>query len=140
MKYVEFIHKVKDIAIAIDDENDVAFILPDYRYLINISGLNIDSVDDFPGFNYDIVYEVLKLEVDAYNATHNDMPYITSWLKNILKYGLSPVEEQAQTELFKDIIEYSKQKNIEQAKIKEVNDMLEQDNVFIGKKTPETYQ
>lgn len=139
MKYVEFINKVKDIALAIDEENDVAFVMPDYRYLINLSGLNIDSVEDFYGLNYDIVYEVLKLEADAYNATHNSIPYIAGWLKNILQYGLSPAEERAQTELFKDIIEYSKQKNVDLAKQEAAEEMFGTDGLFIGKKTPETY-
>lgn len=140
MQYVEFINRVKEIALAIDDENNVAFVLPDYRYLINLSGLSIDSVEDFPGLNYDIVYEVLRLEAEAYNATHSPIPYIASWFKDMLMYGLSPMEEQAQTELFKDLVEYSKQKNINEAKKEAAKELLKSGGISIGKKTPETYQ
>lgn len=106
MLYQEYIQKAKNICVAVDDVNNTAYLLPDYRYILYLSGLKIEDVSDFPGVNMDIVCENLKLEADAYNARNNMTPAISSWIRETILDVFSPIESAEQDELMKNIIEY----------------------------------
>ena len=116
MRYAEFIQKAKDIALVIDHDQKYCYITPDYRYLMNLAGLNLEDVEDFPGVSYGIVAENLRLEVEQYNAMNNPMPYLASLLKDILDYQISPIVEQENNELMLNMLEYIRAKNPPQEK------------------------
>ena len=108
MLYSEYISKAKAMCIAIDDVNDVSYLIPDYRYLLSLSDLNLEDVTDFPGVTYDIVADNLRAEVDAYNTRHNMVPGLAAWIRETLFQALSPIAVQEQNELFANMIEYLK--------------------------------
>ena len=114
MLYSEYISKAKAMCIAIDDVNDVSYLIPDYRYLLSLSELNLEDVTDFPGVSYDIVADNLRAEVDAYNTRHNMVPGLAAWIRETLFQALSPIAVQEQNELFSNVIEYMKAKNQEE--------------------------
>lgn len=113
MLYSEYISKAKAMCIAIDDVNDISYIVPDYRYLLHLSDLNLEDVTDFPGVNYDIVADNLKMEVEAYNSRHNMIPGLAAWLRETLFQALSPLAVQEQNELITNMIDYMKAKQKE---------------------------
>lgn len=108
MLYSEYISKAKSMCLAIDDVNDVMYLIPDYRYLLRLSELRIEDVTDFPGLTEEIVAENLKLEAEGYNARHNMVPGIAAWLRETILDVLSPIAAQEQDELIKNMVEYMK--------------------------------
>lgn len=108
MLYTEFMIKVKNLAIAIDDTTNKAYIIPDYRYLMSKADLKTSDVEDFDGLNDDIVSESLKLEVKAYNAMHDAGAYVSNMLKDIIDYAALPLNEEQNNELIKNVLEYVK--------------------------------
>ena len=108
MLYSEYIQKAKNMCLAIDDVNNVAYLIPDYRYILHLSGMKIEDITDFPGVTPEIIAENLKLEADGYNARNNMGPGLAAWLRETILDALSPVAAQEQDELFKNLIEYMK--------------------------------
>lgn len=108
MLYTEYITKAKDMCLAIDDVNNVAYVLPDYKYMLTLSDLNLEDVTDFPGVTYADVGENLKLEAEAYNSRHNLVPAIAAWLREAIVDVVSPMTNEAQNELVKNMIDYMK--------------------------------
>lgn len=106
MLYSEYISKAKNMCIAIDDVNNVSYLMPDYRYMLCLSNLNLEDVTDFPGVTYDIVGENLKLEAEAYNARHNMVPGLAEWIRETLMTSISPLAAQQQNELIKNMSAY----------------------------------
>lgn len=108
MLYSEYIQKAKAMCLAIDDINNMAYLLPDYRYILHLSGMKLEDVTDFPGVTPEIVAENLKLEADGYNARNNMVPGIAAWLRETILDVLSPIAAQEQDELIKNLVEYMK--------------------------------
>ena len=111
MLYTEYIAKAKDMCLAIDDVNNVAYLLPDYKYMLTLSDLNLEDVTDYPGVTYDDVSENLKLEAEAYNSRHNLVPAIAAWLREAIVDAIAPIAAQDQNELIKNLIDYMKANN-----------------------------
>lgn len=111
MLYSEYITKAKNACIEIDEQNDTAYLIPDYRYVLSMSELKLEDVTDFEGVNMDIVRENLELEVKAYNARHNLVPALALFAKDFIFTELSPLLVQEQNELFANMIEYMKANN-----------------------------
>lgn len=114
MTYAQFIMQAKDMCLAIDDDNNTCYLLPDYRYLLSLANMKLEEIEDFPEVTWDIVSENLKLEAEAYNATNNYVPYIAAAIKDIMVTQLSTLAVQEQNELFTHVIEYMKAKNKEE--------------------------
>ena len=109
MLYYEYISKAKRLCIAIDDYNNTAYLLPDYRYLLRNAKMDIAQVTDFEGLTEEIVAENLKLEVAAYNVRHNPSPALALFAKEALLEVFSPMQQQ-QNDLIASLLAYIKEK------------------------------
>lgn len=84
MLYQEYISKVNALCINIDEGTNVAYINPDYRYLLSVSGLEVSDVTDFKGLDLEIVKDELNKTVDAYNTINNKLPGLVEFISNVL--------------------------------------------------------
>lgn len=84
MLYQEYISKVNALCINIDEGNNVAYINPDYRYLLSVSGLEIADVTDFKELDFEIVKDELQKTVDAYNTRNNKLPGLIEFVSTVL--------------------------------------------------------
>lgn len=84
MLYQEYISKVNALCINIDEGTNVAYINPDYRYLLSVSGLEIADVTDFKELDFEIVKDELQKTVDAYNTRNNKLPGLIEFVSTVL--------------------------------------------------------
>ena len=84
MLYSEYITKAKSICITINESNDIAYLLPDYRYILHLAGMDLKDVTDFPDVTMDIVGENLRLEAEAYNKKHENMHLFIDGIENFI--------------------------------------------------------
>ena len=132
MLYSEYISKAKSMCIAIDDVNNVAYLLPDYRYILNLSNLKLSDVTDFSDVTPEIVADNLKAEVTAYNSRHNMVPGIAEWLRETILTTLSPLAIEEQNKLVANIIDYMKA-NAKPAEPVQENNSVPETNSNTGK-------
>jgi len=111
MTYAEFISKAKNICIVIDDEAEVAYLLPDYRYLLHIADMKVEDIDDFPDVSMEVIGENLKLEVEAFNIRAVKKKRIIDAMNDVIDLVLNPIADGTTDTLFKDVIEYIRVKN-----------------------------
>ena len=81
--YQEYISKVNALCINIDEGSNVAYINPDYRYLLSVSGLEIADVTDFKELDFEIVKDELQKTVDAYNTRNNKLPSLIEFVSTL---------------------------------------------------------
>lgn len=120
MLYSEYISKAKNICILINETNNVAYLSPDYRYILYLAGMDLKDVTDFPDATMDIVGENLKLEVEAYNKRHENLHSFVDNLENFIASFVVPLLETDQNEIIdmflkraQDVMKVSNEKQTE---------------------------
>lgn len=111
MLYTEFMNKVEDLVLDRDDNTGLTFIRPDYMYTLKKANLDLSNIGDFDDVTYDIILEHLKLKRDMLNTKSNKLHIIADWIYDIITTTVNPIEVETQNELFKNMLEYEKEKN-----------------------------
>jgi len=115
--YNEYMNYASGNCIDFSPVTNLAYVLPDYRYIMRMAKMPPSIVEDNEGFDWDELGESLKLEVEMYNNESNDLVVLAKQIREFLQEEVSPVVAQEQNELFKNMVEYLKANN-EQAKEK----------------------
>lgn len=102
MLYSEYITKAKSICISISDNNGIAYLLPDYKYILYLAGLNLTDVSDFPNVTMDDVGENLRLEVEAYNKQNENLRPFIERIEELIASIVVPLQTTDQN----DIVQY----------------------------------
>ena len=121
MLYIDYMTKVKEIAIIENEETGMVYIRPDYEYALETSGIKLSEVTDFENVTRDNVYRQLLLERDMLNVRNDKMPYVAQWLYDVIYSMVDPAIVEEQDKLMKDMIEYRKEKNAIDNRTKELN-------------------
>lgn len=111
MLYIDYMNKVKEIALITDEDSGITYIKPDYEYALTVAGLDLDDVEDFENVNRTIVYRQLLLERDMLNARNDKTPYVVQWIYDVIHSVIDPALVEEQDKLMRDMIEYRKEKN-----------------------------
>lgn len=111
MLYSEYITKAKSFCILINEENNMAYLIPDYRYILLLSGMKLSDVTDFPDLTMDIVGENLKLEVEAYNIRNDNARVFIDELRSLFTSVLSPLAVNEQNEIVHILLQQMQQQN-----------------------------
>lgn len=111
MLYHEFMNYASDQCIAFSNNTHLAYVLPDYRYVLREAGFTPDKVEDNEGLTWDEIGESLKLEAEMYNAENNSVVMLADFINDIIRKDIEPAAMQEQNELFKNMIEYMKENN-----------------------------
>ena len=105
MLYSEYIARAKKMCIQIDEETDKAYLIPDYRYILHLSGMNLDSVEDFKDVTDQIVDDNLRLEVTKYNTLHDKSYLLFEDLADFLDGTVKPVMSEFENGLLEKVYE-----------------------------------
>lgn len=108
MLYSEYISKAKNICIFVNETNNIAYLSPDYRYILYLSGLDIKDVTDFPDATMDIVGENLKLEVEAYNKKNENIHSFVENLETFIASVVIPLQTSDQNEIIEMLLTKAK--------------------------------
>lgn len=121
MLYKEYMDKVKDIALLMNEDTGLTYIAPDYEYLLSVSDLKLEDVSDFDGVNKNVVHRHLLLERDMRNAQRDKTPIIMQWIYDVMTTVVEPAIIEQQNELIKNLLEYRKEKNAIDDRTKELD-------------------
>lgn len=121
MLYIDYMDKVKEIALITDEGTGVTYIKPDYEYALYAANINLDDVTDFDNVSRTTVYRHLVLERDMRNACNDKTPYVTKWLYDVIATVIEPTLIEEQNKLVKDMLEYRKERNAIDSRTEELN-------------------
>lgn len=105
MLYSEYITKAKSICIMINDSNNIAYLLPDYRYILHLAGMDLSNVTDFPDVTMDVVGENLKLEVEAYNKKRENVRQFIDVLQSFIGTVIVPIAADEQNSIIQTMMD-----------------------------------
>lgn len=108
MLYSEYISKAKNICILINETNNMAYLSPDYRYILYLAGMDLKDVTDFPDVTMDIVGENLKLEVEAYNKKNENIRSFVENLETFIASVVIPLQTLDQNEIIEMLLTKAK--------------------------------
>ena len=121
MLYVDFINKVKNLALMTDENTGATYIRPDYEYLLEKSKLSVDDVTDFENVSKTVVYRQLLLERDMRNARNDKTSVVAQWIYDVITTAVDPVVVEEQNKMIKDMLEYRKERNAIDDRAKELD-------------------
>ena len=108
MLYSEYISKAKNVCILINETNNMAYLSPDYRYILYLAGMDLKDVTDFPDVTMDIVGENLKLEVEAYNKKNENVRSFIENLETFIASVVIPLQTSDQNEIIEMLLTKAK--------------------------------
>lgn len=111
MLYSEYMDKVKEIALLTNENTGLAYIRPDYEYILDVGELKIEDVSDFKAADKETVYRQLLLERDMRNAQQNKTPVVMQWLYDVISTVVEPAIIEEQNKLVQDMLAYRKERN-----------------------------
>lgn len=101
IKYDDYIGRIKELCIRIDSDTNTAAIVPDFKYNIENKGLN-PKCCEFK-LSYDDIYQILTLEVEAWNRWN-------SKVNKLISKFVAYLNDEIINEMFVDMIKQAKEK------------------------------
>ena len=108
MFYATYMQKVKEITISQFEENGNWYLEPDWRILLRDSNLTDFRLKDAK-IDWNILEDVLKLEVEKRNARDNKLNYVTAWLYETITATVEPAMLAEETDYLKNVVEFMKE-------------------------------
>ena len=108
MLYTEFINKAMNATIE-QTENGSFYLEPLWRNILHDSNLFFDNVSDFE-ITPEIVFEVLRLEVEKRNTVNSKKNYVIDWLYELIINQVDSVMLEEETDYLKNLIAYLQEK------------------------------
>lgn len=107
MLYATYMQKAKEVCIDRFVESGKWYLEPDWRIILRDNQLNNFKLQDAK-IDWNIVEDVLKLEVEKRNARDNKLGYVTDWLYDTLTSTVEPAMLSEETDLVKNMLELAK--------------------------------
>ena len=107
MLYATYMQKAKEVCIDRFVESGKWYLEPDWRIILRDNQLNNFKLQDSK-IDWNIVEDVLKLEVEKRNARDNKLGYIADWLYDTLTSTVEPAMLSEETDLVKNMLELAK--------------------------------
>ena len=124
MLYATYIQKVKEVTISQFVESGNWYLEPDWRIILRDSNLTDFRLKDAK-IDWNILEDILKLEVTKRNSRDNKLNYVTDWLYNVITSTVEPSMLSEETEFLKNYVEYTKAK--QKAEDTDGDDVLNKD-------------
>ena len=108
MLYTDFILKAKELVIVQNEDNGMWYLEPEWRLVLNVSGLKDLRFSDFRA-DWFIIEDNLKLEVEKRNlAAETKKQQIIDWLHETITMQIEPAIMQEETDYIKQVVEFMK--------------------------------
>lgn len=108
MLYTDFILKAKELVIIQNEDNGMWYLEPEWRLVLNVSGLKDLRFSDFRA-DWFIIEDNLKLEVEKRNlSVETKKQKVIDWLHETITMQIEPAIMQEETDYIKQVVEFMK--------------------------------
>lgn len=110
MLYVNFVSKIKELAISQDEDSGMWYVEPEWIDILHREGLgNLEDVEDSYITDWLDVEDILKLEVKRRNLKFNTkLNAVIDWLYETITATVEPAMLAEESDYIKNVVEFMK--------------------------------
>ena len=112
MLYAEYVRRIKDVAILLDEDTGIYYLDPDWKFNIYVNDLpEPNEVKSEYALTWEDVKDILNLEVIKRNKINDNKKAVIDWVYNLITSTVEPAVLQEETEYVAQMMDYLKFRN-----------------------------
>ena len=112
MLYAEYVRRIKDVAILLDENTGIYYLDPDWKFDIYVNDLpEPNEVKSEYALTWEDVKDILNLEVIKINKINDNKKAVIDWIYNLITSTVEPAVLQEETEYVAQMMDYLKFRN-----------------------------